>query len=246
MADSKMKTRWIIVIGAILVQLCLGAIYAWSAFTTHLQSSKESLVFNYKPALLGLEDAEVKAERTRIFGNPEISNEGWNLIKPQLTGAVLTDANSVNVDDLEIYKGTYDISFGISNLFAANCDAIVDNLKKDIALAESNPKEFDAKLLEAKKQLGCLVNNFLPLANVIMKGESLAVDKGGVKTQNALNRAIYIGSVLDKDGVLVTKLVGDDGKFTDETVKNNILVGAKDYDGFWRAVEKLKMTFKKT
>ena len=97
MADSKMKTRWIIVIGAILVQLCLGAIYAWSAFTTHLQSSKENLIFNYKPALLGLDEAEVAAEKTRIFGDKDVKNEGWELIKPQLTGAVLTDPKSVNV-----------------------------------------------------------------------------------------------------------------------------------------------------
>ncbi|MBN1283674.1 MAG: OFA family MFS transporter [Proteobacteria bacterium] len=30
------KRRWLVVVGAMLVQLCLGAIYAWSAFTKHL------------------------------------------------------------------------------------------------------------------------------------------------------------------------------------------------------------------
>ncbi len=46
MADNNLKTnetkitsRWIIVIGAILIQLALGAIYAWSAFTTPLQGT---------------------------------------------------------------------------------------------------------------------------------------------------------------------------------------------------------------
>jgi OFA family oxalate/formate antiporter-like MFS transporter len=36
MAETKVMNRWIVVFGAILVQLCLGAIYAWSAFTGKL------------------------------------------------------------------------------------------------------------------------------------------------------------------------------------------------------------------
>ena len=36
MAEGKTMNRWIIVIGAILIQLCLGAIYAWSVFTPAL------------------------------------------------------------------------------------------------------------------------------------------------------------------------------------------------------------------
>lgn len=36
MADQKIMNRWLVVVGAILVQLCLGAIYAWSVFTKKL------------------------------------------------------------------------------------------------------------------------------------------------------------------------------------------------------------------
>jgi len=36
--DKKVMNRWIIVIGAIMIQIALGAIYAWSAFTGALQS----------------------------------------------------------------------------------------------------------------------------------------------------------------------------------------------------------------
>jgi len=36
--DAKVMNRWIIVVGAILIQVALGAIYAWSAFTGALQS----------------------------------------------------------------------------------------------------------------------------------------------------------------------------------------------------------------
>ncbi len=37
-ANTKIMNRWIVVIGAIAIQIALGAIYAWSAFTTPLQS----------------------------------------------------------------------------------------------------------------------------------------------------------------------------------------------------------------
>jgi len=37
--ESKVMNRWVIVIGGILIQLALGAIYAWSAFTGPLQGS---------------------------------------------------------------------------------------------------------------------------------------------------------------------------------------------------------------
>ena len=36
LGQEKVLNRWIVVIGAILIQLCLGAIYAWSAFTKKL------------------------------------------------------------------------------------------------------------------------------------------------------------------------------------------------------------------
>jgi OFA family oxalate/formate antiporter-like MFS transporter len=36
MSEQKTINRWLVVLGAILIQLCLGAIYAWSAFTGKL------------------------------------------------------------------------------------------------------------------------------------------------------------------------------------------------------------------
>ncbi len=33
MSSPKIMNRWLVVAGGVLVQLCLGAIYAWSAFT---------------------------------------------------------------------------------------------------------------------------------------------------------------------------------------------------------------------
>jgi OFA family oxalate/formate antiporter-like MFS transporter len=36
MSETKVMNRWLVVVGAILIQLCLGAIYAWSVFTKPL------------------------------------------------------------------------------------------------------------------------------------------------------------------------------------------------------------------
>jgi MFS family permease len=41
----KVMNRWVVVIGAILIQLALGAIYAWSAFTTPLQGANSEYGF---------------------------------------------------------------------------------------------------------------------------------------------------------------------------------------------------------
>ena len=37
MAEEKVMNRWFVVVGALIIQLCLGAIYAWGAFTGALQ-----------------------------------------------------------------------------------------------------------------------------------------------------------------------------------------------------------------
>ncbi|HKY70165.1 MAG TPA: MFS transporter, partial [Gammaproteobacteria bacterium] len=39
MSEQTLMNRWWVVMGGILIQLCLGAIYAWSAFTTQLTSA---------------------------------------------------------------------------------------------------------------------------------------------------------------------------------------------------------------
>jgi OFA family oxalate/formate antiporter-like MFS transporter len=36
MSEEKLMNRWMVVVGAVLIQLCLGAIYAWSVFTKPL------------------------------------------------------------------------------------------------------------------------------------------------------------------------------------------------------------------
>jgi OFA family oxalate/formate antiporter-like MFS transporter len=45
MSEQKVMNRWIVIIGAVLVQLCLGAMYAWSAFTGKLTAAAGSFHF---------------------------------------------------------------------------------------------------------------------------------------------------------------------------------------------------------
>jgi len=45
-AENKVMNRWLAVVGALLVQLCLGAIYAWSVFTTVLQDPEGAFGFS--------------------------------------------------------------------------------------------------------------------------------------------------------------------------------------------------------
>ncbi len=39
MAETKVRNRWLVVVGAVLIQFCLGAIYAWSVFTPSLKKA---------------------------------------------------------------------------------------------------------------------------------------------------------------------------------------------------------------
>jgi OFA family oxalate/formate antiporter-like MFS transporter len=39
MSEQKIMNRWMVVLGAVLIQLCLGAIYAWSVFTKPLENA---------------------------------------------------------------------------------------------------------------------------------------------------------------------------------------------------------------
>jgi MFS transporter, OFA family, oxalate/formate antiporter len=55
MPDNKTMSRWWVVVGAILVQLCLGAIYAWGTFSPSLQWTKSEVVNSLAPALLSID-----------------------------------------------------------------------------------------------------------------------------------------------------------------------------------------------
>jgi MFS transporter, OFA family, oxalate/formate antiporter len=50
MSEHKVMNRWFVVVGGILIQLCLGAIYAWSAFTGKLTAAVEAGGFGFTKA----------------------------------------------------------------------------------------------------------------------------------------------------------------------------------------------------
>ncbi|MBN2021557.1 MAG: OFA family MFS transporter [Pirellulales bacterium] len=66
MSEKPVMNRWLVVVGAILIQLCLGAIYAWGTFTPALQAGKSDLVAMLSPKLLGIEP-EAHAQYTAEY-----------------------------------------------------------------------------------------------------------------------------------------------------------------------------------
>ena len=61
--------RWFVVIGALLVQPCLGAIYGWGVFVPALKASRSELAVLLSPRILGVDPtvhAEVVAEHRRL------------------------------------------------------------------------------------------------------------------------------------------------------------------------------------
>jgi len=67
-APAEAGNRWLIVVGALLVQLCLGAIYAWGAFTIALQNKPAEVAMGLNPELLGLKDKAALESSRKAYG----------------------------------------------------------------------------------------------------------------------------------------------------------------------------------
>jgi len=68
-APVQAGNRWLLVVGALLIQLCLGAIYAWGAFTVALQNKPADVAMALNPDLLGVKDkAAYDAAKTTSAG----------------------------------------------------------------------------------------------------------------------------------------------------------------------------------
>jgi MFS transporter, OFA family, oxalate/formate antiporter len=52
------RGRWLVVLGALLVQPCLGAIYGWGVFVPALKASRSELIVMLSPQVLGVDPAE--------------------------------------------------------------------------------------------------------------------------------------------------------------------------------------------
>jgi len=74
--DDKMMKRWMVVVGALLIQLCLGAIYAWGLFTPTLQAPKSRLAMEtYSPQLLGIDPAKKEELKPEYEAHQEAVKE---------------------------------------------------------------------------------------------------------------------------------------------------------------------------
>jgi len=70
MAEQKVQNRWLVVVGAIVIQLCLGAIYAWSVFTPALTATTPAAIAGvYRAGQLGLDEAKF-AEMRKEMAEP--------------------------------------------------------------------------------------------------------------------------------------------------------------------------------
>ena len=56
MSQQKITNRWLVVVGAMLIQLCLGAIYGWGAFTVALTDKAPEVAMKLEAELIGVKD----------------------------------------------------------------------------------------------------------------------------------------------------------------------------------------------
>jgi len=69
MSEQKVMNRGLVVVGAILIQLCLGAIYAWSVFTPALVAGDPADVAAvYSASKLGLDEAKFQQLKDELAG----------------------------------------------------------------------------------------------------------------------------------------------------------------------------------
>ncbi len=67
MSEAKTMNRWLVVVGALLIQLCLGAIYAWSVFTPGLTAKQPMDFANiYTAKQLGIEQTKFDAMKVAL------------------------------------------------------------------------------------------------------------------------------------------------------------------------------------
>ena len=65
------RSRWLVLLGALLVQPCLGALYAWGVFVTPLQATRAELTVTLSAKVLQVDPtahAELVAEYRRLKG----------------------------------------------------------------------------------------------------------------------------------------------------------------------------------
>lgn len=106
MPDISTRPRWTVIIGAILIQTCLGAVYAWSLFNQPLMDKfswdKESVVFTFSIAIGLFAFSTILAGRLQdLFGPRIVASIGGIL----LGAGLLLSSQASEIWHLYIYYG---------------------------------------------------------------------------------------------------------------------------------------------
>ncbi len=127
MSEEKVMNRWLVVVGAILIQLCLGAIYAWSVFTPALSAVPGDLPDIYGAEQLGIDAAAYE----QLTADVEKLNEDIKALSPEL-------------DKLKkgLKKGEVEFPAGLK----AELDGKITALQGEIATAEQEVTDLQAQL----------------------------------------------------------------------------------------------------
>jgi len=80
--------RWPVVVGALLVQVCLGAIYAWGTFVPMFKASRAELALMLRPELLGVEPAVYDAWGVRAKALKKVLTESRGTEREQAQAAL--------------------------------------------------------------------------------------------------------------------------------------------------------------
>lgn len=107
MMNERLMNRNLVVVGAVLIQLCLGAIYAWSVFTPALKAKTPGEVAAvYRAGQLGLSDEQFKTlsdelsePRSRL---KEVTARLKGTADPQLTSELSAEQKrlAANIDEI--------------------------------------------------------------------------------------------------------------------------------------------------
>lgn len=192
-------SRWFVVIGALMVQLCLGAIYAWGTFTPTLQAGKAELVATLTPKLLGLtpeDQADVK-KAFAPFKSMAVDPRGAVVasIKGQI--AEFTDpkaAAQAKIDKMHPVVPWFAFDAQITKLmnkatgYSAKPTAEVEQkrLEDRINVTLADPKEVDAAKAKALAKITALC----PKLDALVAPETLDKVKAAVMAQPGADAAL--------------------------------------------------------
>ena len=141
MAQQKAGNRWLVVVGALLVQLCLGAIYAWGTFTAALQNSNAKVAMSLSPELLGVKDSEAYASYKDLSAKVNKARE--SKVEAEIAAAQSELKAFIDTLDPEAYPRVHYTYLGLSKApkdaakfdpgsITVNEEVSADNVKLDV------------------------------------------------------------------------------------------------------------------